>query len=191
MTPNRLSLPTLTGEKVTLRAWRRADIAVIMAASQDPLIPQLTSVPTTSDEGEALAFIDRQHERMRDGAGYAFAIADHDDTAIGHIGLFLVPGGSGRASAGYWIASSRRRQGFAKDALTTMTSWAVTLDDLDRVELYVEPWDKASWRAAERAGYERQGLLRNGKRVGGQPRDVYVYSQLTQRVRSRTPGVRN
>lgn len=182
MTSSPLFLPTLTGETVTLRAWRHSDTAIVMEASQDPLIPQLTSVPTNPDEKDALAFIERQHERMRDGAGYAFAIADHDDKAVGHIGLFLIPGGSGRASAGYWIASSRRRQGFAKDALATLTSWAVTLEELDRVELYVEPWNEGSWRVAEQAGYEREGLLRNWKRVGGQPRDMYMYSRLARQA---------
>ncbi|MFB7252541.1 hypothetical protein [Microbacterium sp. NPDC056234] len=42
-------------------------------------------MPTTTDEAEVLAFIERQHERLRDRAGYAFAIADSDDKAIGHI----------------------------------------------------------------------------------------------------------
>lgn len=182
MTSNALSLPTLTGESVTLRAWRRTDAAVVAEVSQDPLIPLLTSVPTTSSDLEALAFIERQHERLRNRAGYAFAIADHDDRAIGHIGLFFIACGSGRASVGYWIARSRRRQGFARDALRTLTSWAVTLEELDRVELYAEPWNEGSWRVAEQAGYEREGLLRAWRRVGGRPRDMYMYSQLTRRV---------
>ncbi|WP_350353325.1 GNAT family protein [Microbacterium sp. A8/3-1] len=182
MTSSVPSLPTLTGEKVTLRAWRRSDTAIVVEASQDPLIPQLTSVPTNSDELAALAFIERQHKRLHDRAGYAFAIADHDDIAVGHIGLFFIPGGSGRASAGYWIASSRRRQGLARDALTTLTSWAITLEELDRVELYVEPWNEGSWRVTEQAGYEREGLLRAWKQVGGQPRDMYMYSRLTRRA---------
>ncbi|WP_350350973.1 GNAT family protein [Microbacterium sp. A8/3-1] len=179
MTSRALSLPTLTGEKVTLRAWRRSDVAIVVEASKDPLIPLLTSVPTNSDHPQALAFIRRQHERVRDGAGYVFAIADDDDTAVGHIGLFFIPGASRRASAGYWIARSRRRQGFARDAVLALTSWAITLEELDRVELYVEPWNEGSWRVAESAGYEREGLLRNWKRVGGQPRDMYMYSRLT------------
>lgn len=177
-----LSLPTLAGERITLRAWRSTDAAVVMEASQDPLIPLLTSVPTTSGEPGALAFIERQHNRLLERAGYAFAIADPDGTAIGHIGLFLIPGGSARASAGYWIAGSHRRQGFASDALNTLTSWAVTLKNLDRIELCMEPWNEGSWRAAEQAGYEREGLLRAFKRVGGQPRDMYMYSRLTRAV---------
>lgn len=182
MISNALSLPELTGRKTTLRAWRDSDTATVVEASQDPLIPLVTSVPATPGDLEARAFIERQHERLRDRAGYAFAIADHDDAAIGHIGLFFIPGRSGRASVGYWIAGSRRRQGFAKDALTTLTSWAITLEQLDRVELYVEPWNEGSWRAAEQAGYEREGLLRSWERVGDTPRDMYMYSRLTQRT---------
>lgn len=175
-----LSLPTLAGERVTLRAWRRTDAAIVMEASQDELIPLVTSVPTTPGKPEALAFIERQRDRLHESAGYAFAIADRDGNAVGHIGLFFVPGGFTRASVGYWIASAHRRQGFAKDALSTLTSWAVTLESLDRVELYVEPWNEGSWRAAEAAGYQREGILRAWKRVGGQPRDMYMYSRVTR-----------
>lgn len=46
----------------------------------------------------------------------------------------------------------------------------------------MEPWNEGSWRAAEQAGYEREGLLRAFKRVGGQPRDMYMYSRLTRAV---------
>lgn len=181
MTSSSLVLPTLVGERVTLRAWRKTDVAIVKEASRDPLIPLLTSVPTTSGDLEALAFIERQHERLRTRAGYAFAIADRDDNAIGHIGLFLPPDGGARASIGYWVARSHRRQGFAGDALDALTSWAIELDDLDRVELYVEPWNEGSWRAAERAGYQREGLLRAWRRVGGRSRDMYMYSRLTTR----------
>lgn len=116
---------------------------------------------------------------MRTRAGYAFAVTDDDDHAVGHIGLFFTKGFSGRASVGYWIEASQRRQGYAIDALTTLTAWAVHLDTLDRIELYVEPWNRGSWRTAEEAGYEREGLLRAWQRVKNQPRDMYMYSQLT------------
>lgn len=180
MPSSALSLPTLTGESVTLREWRRTDTAAVMEASQDPLIPLLTSMPATADEVEALAFVERQHKRLRDRAGYAFAIADRDDIAIGHIGLFFIPCEAGRASVGYWIIKSRRRQGFARDALTALTSWAVMLEELDRLELYVEPWNEGSWRIAEDVGYARERLLRAWKRVGGEARDMYLYSLLTR-----------
>ncbi|WP_240917994.1 GNAT family N-acetyltransferase [Phycicoccus sp. HDW14] len=35
-----------------------------------------------------------------------------------------------------------------------------------RVELYVEPWNAASLRVAERCGYEREGLLAGHHLIG-------------------------
>lgn len=174
-----LSLPTLSGSRVGLRRWTQADRGVVQEASQDPLIPLLTTVPSTSGAPEAAAFIDRQHDRVESGAGYVFAIADHDDRAVGHIGLFPIAGAGTRASVGYWITPSRRRQGFAVDSLIALTQWAVGLPQLDRIELYVEPWNEGSWRTAERAGYEREGLMRSWERVADEPRDMYMYARLT------------
>jgi ribosomal-protein-alanine N-acetyltransferase len=179
MTSGPLELPTLRGSRVLLRAWRRSDAATIQEASRDPLIPTMTTVPSTPGEPEALAFIARQHERLETGAGYVFAIADPTGRAVGHIGLFLAAGA--RASVGYWIVGSQRRQGYAAEALGVLTAWAKQLPDLDRLELYVEPWNNGSWRAAERAGYDREGLLRAWERVAGVPRDMYMYAQLTAR----------
>ena len=174
-----LDLPTLRGPRLTLRAWREDDSATVQDASHDPLIPTLTTVPTTHGEPEALAFIARQHDRIRTGAGYVFAIADPADRAIGHIGVFFAAGAGARASIGYWIVDSQRRQGYAAEALGIVTEWATTLPGLDRLELYVEPWNQGSWRAAERAGYQREGLLSAWERIGGTPRDMFMYARLT------------
>lgn len=175
-----LTLPILTGERTRLREWRDSDVAVVQEASGDSLIPLITTVPRTAGEAEALAFIRRQHDRLDSGAGYAFAIADLDDRAVGHIGLFFAAGA--RASVGYWISSSHRRRGYARDALVTVTAWAIRLEEMDRVELYVEPGNHGSWRVAEQAGYKREALLRAWTRVDGRPRDMYMYSQLTERA---------
>jgi ribosomal-protein-alanine N-acetyltransferase len=182
MNPEPLVLPALAGARVHLRAWRATDASIVQEASRDPLIPLITTVPTTDGEPEASAFIERQQDRLRTGTGYAFAIADDEDRAVGHIGLFFVAGAPARASVGYWIAASQRRRGYAADALVALTSWALSRDDLDRLELYVEPWNEGSWRAAEAGGYEREGLLRAWERVDGVPRDMLMYAQLTKRA---------
>jgi len=129
----RRPLPMLTGERVRLREWRESDIAIVQEAASDPLIPLITTVPRLAGEAAARAFVRRQHDRLRSGEGYAFAIADHDDRAVGHIGLFRA--GDARASVGYWIGSSQRRLGYAGDALATLTRWAITREGIDRVEL--------------------------------------------------------
>jgi ribosomal-protein-alanine N-acetyltransferase len=178
--PDPLTLPDLRGERVRLRAFSSADIPMVLDAANDPLIPVLTTVPSTPDPALAAAFIDRQHARAATGTGYSFAIADHGDTAVGQIGLWLRNIDLGRVSIGYWIAPNARRRGFAADALRTVAVWGERLPDVHRLELYVEPWNEGSWRAAEHAGFQREGLLRSWERVGTERRDMFIYSRIAQ-----------
>ncbi|NUW45869.1 GNAT family N-acetyltransferase [Nonomuraea rhodomycinica] len=164
-------------EGVLLRPWRLDDLAVVEEAAGDPYIPLISSVPSNYSDTEGAAFIRRQWSRAADGVGYSFAIADAgNDRALGQIGLW--PGPHGRASVGYWVAGSARGRGIACAALRTISSWGLEHLRIPRLELHVEPWNAASWKAAERAGFVREGLLRGWQEIGGERRDMYVYSQL-------------
>ena len=59
--------------------------------------------------------------------------------------------------------------------------WASGLPELERLELYVEPWNRGSWRTAEACGFHREGLLRGWQRVGVERRDMFLYSLLPGR----------
>lgn len=142
--------PTLIGEPVRLRAFLEADATLVQSVSDDPLIPLITTVPASGTVEDALAYIARQHDRLRSGAGYSFAITDSDGgEAVGQIGLWLGGIDQGRASTGYWISPRFRRRGFARAALELLSQWALSLAEVERLELYAEPWNEGSWRAAE------------------------------------------
>ena len=180
-----LELPLLTTvspaaeTRVTLRAFRAADVGLIQSAARDPLIPLITSVPSTGGRPEALAFIERQHRRLTSGTGWSFAVADASTgTAVGQIGLW--PGQSSRRTSnpdtiGYWIGPDHRKQGYAAAALKLLTEWALTEAKMQRVELHIEPWNEGSWRTAERVGYRRDALLPSWQKVGVQWKDMYRY----------------
>lgn len=175
-----LVVPVLEDEKIRLRPFAASDVRVIIDAGRDPLIPLITSVPAHGSEADGLAFIQRQHRRAATGQGWSFAISDLEtDMAVGQIGLWRREICHGRASIGYWVERSHRGRGYAGRALRLLSCWGSTLDEVSRLELYVEPWNEGSWRAAESAGYQREGLLRRWQRVGGQPRDMYMYARLT------------
>jgi RimJ/RimL family protein N-acetyltransferase len=182
--PTALVLPELRGDRIRLRGFSPVDIPAVLDAATDPLIPLITTVPSTRDPAEAAAFIERQHDRARAGSGYSFAIADGADTAVGQIGLWLRDIDRGRVSIGYWIAPAARRNGFAADALRTVSAWGEHLPGVDRLELFVEPGNQGSRRTAERAGYLREGLLRSWMRIGGEPRDMVVYSRIPELERA-------
>ncbi len=173
------SMPTLTSPLVVLRPFERRDAALVAAAAGDPLVPLITTVPSSGGDEDVQAYIARQHDRLPSGVGYSFAIADaHSDEAVGQIGLWTGEVDRGRASIGYWIGPAFRRRGYATAALRTLTEWALSLEDVHRLQLFVEPWNEASWRAAEAAGYQREGLLRRWERVGDELKDMYAYSLI-------------
>lgn len=173
-------LPCLKDPPLVLSAFTDEDIALVQDVCTDPYIPLITSVPSESTPQAAQAFIDRQHTRLTRGEGYSFAIAElASGQALGQIGLWLRDLPQGRASIGYWVAARYRRRGIAQHALRIISVWGRGLPGLSRLELYVEPHNEGSWRAAERVGYHREGLLRSWQAVGGERRDMYMYSLLT------------
>lgn len=163
--------------RVQLRAVEGRDAAMAQSLSTDPYVPQTGSLPGNSTPQEAMAWVGRQQRRHAEGAGFSFTIARRsDDVAIGHCGLWLKELDAGRASAGYAIVPSGRGCGYAADALIALTEFAWSVAGLARVELFIEPWNAASIRTAEHAGYVREegNVVRNQKR-GGARRDMVLY----------------
>jgi [ribosomal protein S5]-alanine N-acetyltransferase len=174
-----LTVPTLAAGPFRLRPFTLADIDTVHEASTDPHIPLITTVPAAFTEDEGRRFIERQWSRAEQGTGYSFAIADvGTDRAVGQIGLWLKDLGEGRASVGYWVAGSARGRKAAGLALQALALWALHELQIPRLELYVEPWNTASVITAERAGFQREGLLRSWQEVGGARRDMYMYARL-------------
>ena len=172
-------LPVLDSPPVRLRPFQLPDTELIISVAKDSLIPLITSVPASGSVADAHAYIDRQQRRLSTGAGYSFAVASIETgQAVGQIGVWLRDYDRGRVSIGYWIAARFRRRGFARAALRTASTWALTLAGVHRAELYVEPWNEGSWRTAEQVGYRREGLMRSWQSVGAERRDMYLYSLL-------------
>jgi ribosomal-protein-alanine N-acetyltransferase len=114
-------------------------------------------------------------------AGFSFAIAEAGTgRAVGGIGLWLAQLSQGRAEAGYSVAPSARGRGIAAAALTALTTFAWSIPALHRIELHIEPWNTGSIKAAERAGYEREGLLRSHQEIGGRRRDMLLYAIIRE-----------
>lgn len=172
-----------------LRPFCSDDLPVVEDGATDRYVRLITGLEA-HDRSGARAYLERQSWRQERGLGFSFAIADATTCeAVGQIGLWLraqAPDGAtgyreeahGRAAIGYWVAPSRRRRGYATDALRAISDWALGLPEVYRLELFIEPWNEGSWRAAEAAAFEREGLLRSWQAIGGERRDMFAYSRL-------------
>ncbi len=95
--------------------------------------------------------------------------------ALGQAGLWLREGELELAGAGYCTDPAARGRGVATAALRALTvfAWAAPLvQPLAVVELLVEPWNTASIRVAENAGYIVDRLLVDHPLPGGRRADV-------------------
>lgn len=166
---------------VVLREFSAADLLTVQELSTDPYVPLIGSLPPNASRQQALDYIDRQRGRLAEGAGFSFAIAEAGTgRGVGGIGLWLADLEQGRATAGYFVVQSARGRGVAAAALTALTSFAWTIRELHRIELYIEPWNAGSVKTAERAGFEREGLLRSHQEIGGRRRDMLLYATIRE-----------
>jgi ribosomal-protein-alanine N-acetyltransferase len=166
---------------VVLRAFSPVDLPMALDLSTDPYVPLIGTLPAHATEAGAAAWVERQQGRWAEGAGFSFAIAEAaTGRAVGSAGLWLRQLPEGRATAGYSIAPSDRGRGLAAAALTALTAFAWTIPALHRVELHIEPWNTASVRTAESAGYLREGLMRSHTEIGGRRRDMLLLAAVRQ-----------
>lgn len=164
--------------EVRLRAFEEErDVGMLLDLSTDPYLPLIGSLPANTDRVGALGYVQRQHDRLVTGAGYSFCVAlSATDEAVGGAGLWLSSIGQGRATAGYCIAPGSRGRGLAGQALQALTTFAWTLPDVQRIELYIEPWNIASERTAQTVGYQREGLLRSHQVIGRNRVDMLLFA---------------
>jgi RimJ/RimL family protein N-acetyltransferase len=166
---------------IRLRLISDADLPAIVAAVQDPAIPRFTTVPFPYGDQQARLWQRSAATGMRAGTELATLIVDAEDgTLLGSVGVHNLDPQSGRCSAGYWVAADARGRGVARRGLTLICRFAFAELGVKRIELWIEPANPASQQVAEAVGFHREGLLRSFMHVGGERRDMLMYSLLPQ-----------
>jgi RimJ/RimL family protein N-acetyltransferase len=157
---------------LTLRAWREDDIPAIHAACQDPEIQRwIPLIPRPYTLDHARAFV-----ADPDGP-YSFAIVEKGQVA-GSIAL-RVDEESATGNLGYWCAPAARGRGTVTRALRRLCRFAFDELGLQRLELVADPDNAASQRVAEKAGFQREAVLRSHMvHPDGRRRDSVLFSLL-------------
>jgi RimJ/RimL family protein N-acetyltransferase len=172
----------LTDGVVRLRPLRADDAPAIHAACVDPETQRFTvSLPDPYRLEHAEEFIRLTEKWERSGAEVTLAIVEPPaDEWLGTIGVRL----GDRPSVGYMTAPPARGRGLATRALVLVSRWAIAERGVRRLELTTDPANVASQRVAEKAGFTREGLLRDylESRRDGTRRDCVVFSLVPRDV---------
>jgi [ribosomal protein S5]-alanine N-acetyltransferase len=169
----------ITDGPMRIRLRADADDAAIVGACQDPEIPRWTRVPEPYDERSAADWAAESQRQREAGEGFHLVIADADtDELLGSIGVQGVLHAESRCDIGYWLARQARGRGVMTRAVRLLSRWVFDNLPIERIQITVQPDNKASRAVAERAGYAFEGILRSYIEIKGKRRDAAMYSLL-------------
>lgn len=84
------------------------------------------------------------------------------------------------AEVGYWLSPAARGRGVATKAVTALSRYAFEVLGVSRLQASVYAWNPASMRVLEKAGYEREGVLRASVFKDGQLIDAVLFAKLAR-----------
>ncbi|WP_409432165.1 GNAT family N-acetyltransferase [Litorimonas sp. RW-G-Af-16] len=102
------------------------------------------------------------------------------DVLIGACNITHIERGSAQsAKLGYWIGEGFARQGFARAAVKSTTTFCFEKLGLHRVEAAVQPDNEASIKVLEAVGFTYEGRARGYLKINGEWRDHLIYAKLS------------
>jgi RimJ/RimL family protein N-acetyltransferase len=171
-----VAIPTLQSERLALRPFTVADAPRVEELLSTPEIATTTaSITYPYPPGAALGWISTHADDAAEGRGISWALALHDGTVIGTIGLRLTPPHR-RGSAGYWLGTEYWNHGYMTEALRAVIAWAFDELGYVRVEAMCLPRNPSSGRVMEKAGMVFEGRLRSYVVKNGISEDLLLYA---------------
>lgn len=124
-------------------------------------------------------FIHRTEEQLARDDGFQAAIVCEKEIA-GVIGYVGVNWQHRRTSLGYWLGEDHLGKGMMTAAARALVDHALSVWELNRVEIRVAAENRRSRAVPERLGFRQEGTLRKAELVDGCYLDSVVYSMLAE-----------
>ena len=167
----------LKGKQVIIRAVHRADMEELILWLNDvegsgEFLPYgMVSEPGFRGEFEKSGFLTDSSLRL--------LVTSLDGEILGMVWAFRAIPYMDALEVGYRIFDAAQRgKGYATEALRLLIDYLFLAKPLSRLELRAASENAASLRVAEKAGFVREGLLRDAAFSKGRRHDLYTFSLL-------------
>jgi RimJ/RimL family protein N-acetyltransferase len=161
----------LEGKNVSLRIMEKEDLPVLQGWDNNP--ESMGKYEPLRQETRT--DLERTYDNLKDAQW--FLVEKKDGTRIGSVAHFLA---AGEIELGYFIVPTERSKGYAGEAIRIIVDYLFLSKDAVRIQAKADPENIASWKALEKAGFKREGVLRKTFYCRGKWRDDCMYSILRE-----------
>ena len=171
--------PTLDTERLQLREITKADAGDVFACFSNERVTRFYGQETLDSIEQAEAFIDFFANSYNEKRGIRWGIEVNEHPGIiGTIGFNAWSAKHKRAEIGYEILPEHWRKGYTFEAVTSVIQYGFDELGLTRIGAVVFMENEASNQLLSKAGFQREGILRQYMHQNGKAYDTYVYSIL-------------
>ena len=161
----------LEGKNVNLKIMEKEDL---------PVLQEWNNNPEFMGEYEPLrqetrTELEKTYDNLKDAQW--FFVQKKDGTKIGYIAHFLA---AGEIELGYFVVPNERSKGYVNEAIKIIVDYLFLSEDAVRIQAKADPENVASWKALEKAGFKKEGVLRKTFYCKGKWRDDNMYSILRE-----------
>jgi [ribosomal protein S5]-alanine N-acetyltransferase len=172
-------LPTIDTARLRLRWLTSADVPALFAIFGDPEVCRYWSRPALPDLAAADALLQEIVHLFSERSLFQWGIAERaTDRVVGTCTLASLSAEHHRAEVGFALAKEVWGRGYLAEVLPALLLFAFDTLDLHRIEADVDPRNARSIGLLERAGFQREGHLRERYRVAGEVQDALIYGLL-------------
>lgn len=149
----------------------------------DPEVTRYLSWRTHADETDAFQMLLARLTHWERGTDFSWSITPPGDSGhvMGMISLVPDPVCTWRCRLGYVLGREWWGRGYMSEAARTMVNLALSQPGILRLWAWADVDNAASMRVLEKAGFEREGVLRSWAihpQIGPTPRDCVSFSAL-------------
>jgi RimJ/RimL family protein N-acetyltransferase len=169
-------------ERLLLRRPKLSDAGAILEEyAQDPLVTRFLAWRPHQSIADTIAFLEATERHWKSGRRFSWALTrTGQDHVIGMLGCGVH---GHHAEFGYVLGRRHWGQGLMVEAVAAVVDWLVAQPAIYRVWAVCDSTHLASARVLEKAGLEREGILRRFMilpNISPEPRDCTCYSRVRE-----------
>lgn len=177
------ALPSIETPRLLLRPLRPGDVDDLYAYASDPEVARYTLWEAHRTRLDSLDFLSWVMDLYTRGDVAPWGVVlKSKDRLVGTCGFICWNLDNARAEIGYALGRTWWGRGLVTEAVRAVVRFGFDVMHLNRIQARCEVPNVASARVMEKAGMQREGLLREHEFAKGRYLDMLIYSILAREI---------